>query len=218
MLFALHEVLGLHSHIVAQIVETELIVRTEGDIAGVSLAAIFGVRLGLVDTSHCESMELIEGPHPLGVTLGEVIIDRNDMDTLSGEGVEEHRESSHEGLTLTGGHLGDVVGDLAIVGDAMEHHTTDELHVIVHHIPGDQVATCHPGVLVDSLIAIDGDKIFTLTSQLAVSLSGSHFDGFILLETTSRLLDHGKHFGEHAVEVFGVIVEHLFAEIVDLLP
>ena len=140
------------------------------------------------------------------------------MDTLAGEGVEEHRESSHEGLTLTGGHLGDVVGDLAIVGDAMEHHTTDELHVIVHHIPGDQVATCHPGVLVDSLIAIDGDKILTLTSQLTVSLGGSHFDGFILLETASRLLDHGKHFGESRVKIAGILGKHLLAEVVDFLP
>ena len=54
-------------------------------------------------------MELIERSHPLGVSLGEVVVDGHHVYAFAREGVEEYGESRHEGLTLTGSHLGDVV-------------------------------------------------------------------------------------------------------------
>ena len=61
----LHEVGWREGHIVAQIVKTELIVRTECDICHICLAARIRVRLVLVDTVDTKAMELIERTHPL---------------------------------------------------------------------------------------------------------------------------------------------------------
>ena len=140
------------------------------------------------------------------------------MDAFAGEGVEEDGERRHEGLALAGGHLGDVVVDLVAAHHSVEHHAADQLHVVVHHVPFHLVAAGHPFVFIDRLVAVDGDEVLSGAGKLAVGLGGGDFDSVVVFEAASRLLHHGKHFGEHAVEVFGVIVEHLFAEIVDLLP
>ena len=46
--------------------------------------------------------------HPLGVTLGQVVVDRDHVDALAGERVEVARQRGDQGLALTGLHLGDV--------------------------------------------------------------------------------------------------------------
>ena len=144
MVVALHEVRLLSGHIVAQIVEAELIIGAECDVAAIGVAALFRVRFGLIDAVHAQTVELIEGTHPLRVTLSQIVIDSDHMHTLAGESVEEYRQRSHESLTLTSGHLGDIVRSHVSIEDAMEHHAADELHIIVHHIPSHEVATGHP--------------------------------------------------------------------------
>ena len=52
--------------------------------------------------------EAVHPAHPLGVALGEVVVDRDDVDALAGERVEVGRQRRDEGLALTGLHLGDV--------------------------------------------------------------------------------------------------------------
>ena len=47
------------------------------------------------------------------------------MHALAGQRIEVHRQGRHQGLTLTGAHL----GDLAFV----QGHTTNQLHVEVAH-------------------------------------------------------------------------------------
>ena len=46
--------------------------------------------------------------HQLGLVLGEVVVDRDDVHALALEGVEVGRQGRDEGLALTGLHLGDV--------------------------------------------------------------------------------------------------------------
>ena len=75
--------------------------------------------------------KLIHLAHPLGVALGQVVVDRDDVDALPGEGVEIGREGGHQGLALAGLHL----GDAALVED----HAADELHPVglhTQHPPG----------------------------------------------------------------------------------
>ena len=45
--------------------------------------------------------------HPLGVALGEVVVDGDEVHALAGERVEVERQRGDEGLALTGLHLGD---------------------------------------------------------------------------------------------------------------
>ena len=56
-------------------------------------------------------------PVPLGVALGEVVVDRDEMRAAAGEAVEVQREARDEGLALAGLHLGDV----ALVEDDAAH-------------------------------------------------------------------------------------------------
>ena len=60
-------------------------------------------------------------PHPLGVTLGEVIVDGDHVHTVAGQRVQVHGEGGNEGFTFTGLHL----GDTALV----QNDTADQLHV-----------------------------------------------------------------------------------------
>ena len=66
--------------------------------------------------------------HPLGVALGQVVVDRDDVHALAGERVEVRGQGADQGLALTGLHLGDVAEvqrraahDLDVVVALAEH-------------------------------------------------------------------------------------------------
>ncbi len=69
VVFALYQVVRADRHIVAQVVETEFVVRTERDVGIVSGTAGVGVRLVLVDTVYRQSVEHIQRAHPFRVTF-----------------------------------------------------------------------------------------------------------------------------------------------------
>ena len=52
VVLALYEVFGADGHIITQVVETEFVVRTEGDVCQISLTACVGVGLMSVDAVH----------------------------------------------------------------------------------------------------------------------------------------------------------------------
>ena len=68
-----------------------------------------------------EPQETVNAAHPLGVAFGQVVVDRDDVDALAGEGVEIGGHGGHQGLAFTGLHF----GDLALVQD----DAADELDV-----------------------------------------------------------------------------------------
>ena len=191
MMLALDKVLGAGSHVVAEVVETELVVGTEGDVAVICALALVAVGLMLVDTVHGQAMEHVERSHPLGVTLGQVVVDGNYVDSLAGEGVEEDRERSDEGLALAGGHL----GDLALMQDG----TADELHVIMDHVPGDLIAAGDPVVLVYGGVAFDMYEV-VIDTEVTVELGGGHLDELVLRETACSGLHDGESLRKDLVE------------------
>ena len=65
---------------------------------------------------HAEPLE--DRPVPLGVALGEVVVDRDEVDAGARERVQVERGAGDERLALTGLHLGDV----ALVQDDPAHH------------------------------------------------------------------------------------------------
>ena len=71
-------------------------------------------------------MELVHRAHPLRVSLGQVVVHRDQVHALLGQRVEEYGERRHEGLALARRHL----GDLALV----EHHAAEQLHLSLIHI------------------------------------------------------------------------------------
>ncbi len=122
--------------VVAQVIETELVVGAVGDVGAVALAALGTVRLVAVDHVDGQAVEAEDRGHPLGVALGEVRVDRDDVDAASGERVEVHRRHADERLALARLHL----GDLALV----HRYAAQELHVVGNHVPLDQGAARFP--------------------------------------------------------------------------
>ena len=124
---ALDLVGDLELHVVAEVVEAELVVGAVGDVGGVGVAALL-VGEVVDDDADGEAEEAVDLAHPLGVALGEVVVDGDDVDAASGEGVEVAGEGGDEGLAFAGLHL----GDLALVEDV----AAEELDVEVAHADG----------------------------------------------------------------------------------
>ena len=121
---ALHVVRELELHVVAEVVEPELVVGAVGDVAGVGDLPLGVVEIVLDDADgHAE--EAVDAAHPLGVAAGEVVVDGDDVDALAVERVEIGRQRRDQRLALAGFHL----GDLALVQDG----AADELDVEVPH-------------------------------------------------------------------------------------
>ena len=173
----LNKVGHVHCHIVTKVVETELVVGSESDRTVIGPLSGIAVRLMLVDAVHRKTVEHVERTHPLRVTLGEVVVDGDDMHTLARQGVKEHRKCRHKSLALTGSHLGDL--------SLMKHNTTDQLNIIVNHVPSHLVAAGDPMVLVDSLVSLDVDKIM-IDAERPVEIVGRNLDGRVLLEPAGR--------------------------------
>ncbi len=114
--------LGLPRHVVAQVVEPELVVRAVGDVLGVLRAALLGRHRG-EDAAGLEAEGAVDAAHQLGLVLGEVVVDRDDVHALAGERVEVGRQRRDEGLALTGLHLGDVA--------QVQRRAAHDLHVEV---------------------------------------------------------------------------------------
>ena len=206
MVLALHKVLLGYHHIVTEVVETELVVGTEGDIALIGLSAGPGVRFVLIDAVHGKSVEHIQRSHPLGVTLGEVVVHRNHVHSLACEGVEEYREGGHEGLSFTCRHL----GNLSLV----QGYASDKLHVVVHHIPLHLVASGNPVVGVDGVVPFNAYEV-VVDGEFAVEIAGLHGNLRILLETPCSGFHNGeslrKNLGEALLDGLVLILDELVA-------
>jgi len=68
-------------HVVSEVVEAELVVRAVGDVGPIGDLAL-GVPEGVLDRPDREAKEAVDGPHPLCVALGQVVVDRDDVDAL----------------------------------------------------------------------------------------------------------------------------------------
>ena len=119
---ALDHLLLRPRHVVAQVVEAELVVGAVRDIGVVGLATLGRGHVG-EDHADLEPEEAVDPAHPLRVALGEVVVDGDDVDALAREGVEVGRQRGDERLALTGAHLGDVA--------QVEGATTHDLDVVV---------------------------------------------------------------------------------------
>ena len=125
MVPALHVVREVELHVVAQVVEAELVVRAVGDVAGVGDLALLVVEVVLDDADgHAE--EPVDAAHPLRVAAREVVVDGDDVDALAGERVQIGGQRRDERLAFARLHLGDLA--------AVQHHAADQLHVEVPHV------------------------------------------------------------------------------------
>ena len=127
---ALYTVLQRVGHVVAQVVEAELVVGAVGDVGCVSDAPLVGGHLRQ-DHADVQAQEAVHPAHPLTVPLGQIIVDGDDVHALAADAVEVGRQHRGQGFTFTGLHLGDV----AVVQRRGAHHLYVE-RALVEHPPG----------------------------------------------------------------------------------
>ena len=111
-------------HVVAQVIEAELVVRSVGDVGRIGRALVL-VRLLGQDHPHRHAEEGVDLAHPLRVATGQVVVDGDDVHALARQRVEVGRQRRHQRLALAGPHLGDLAG--------VQHHAADQLHIEVAH-------------------------------------------------------------------------------------
>ena len=196
MMLSLHKILEPYCHIVSQVVKTELVVCSERDIGKISLLPGLRIRLVLVYAVNAQAMELVQRAHPLGVSLCQVVVHCHHVHTEPCQSVQEHRKGRNQGLSFTSCHL----GDLALV----QNDTSDQLHIVMNHIPGNHIAASHPAVVPDCGIILYLD-IIEPCGKILVKISGLDPYGLILLEPAGSGLHYGKsnrkHFIQHNLHI-----------------
>jgi len=120
----LHHLRALILHVVAQIVEAQLVVGGVGHVAIVGGAALVVVET-VGDDAGRQPEEAVDAAHPLRVAAGEIVVHRDHMHAVAGERVEIDRGGCHQRLAFAGAHLGDTT--------VMQHHAADQLHVEMAH-------------------------------------------------------------------------------------
>ena len=216
---ALYEIQRRDRHVIPQVVKTELIVGTKGNIAGIGLTTLVRVRAVLVDTIHRQTEEHINRSIPLAITFRQIIVDGHHVYTFMRQGVEVHRQRCHKGLTFTGSHLRNRPALLFVVlHRAVQHHATEQLHIIVHHVPRDLVAAGHPVVMIDRLVAFYLHEVKPrVSSQITVQLRCGNHQTLVLRETASRRFDDCKSLRKHLSQLLFIDVLDLFLEFVHLV-
>ena len=121
---ALDHVCLVDDHVVAQVVEAKLVVRAVGDVGLVGLLAVDGLHT-VDDQTNSQPQETVDLAHPLRVAAGQVIVDGDNVDAFTGQGVQVGRHGGNQRLAFTSLHLGDA--------GAVQHNTADDLHRIGLH-------------------------------------------------------------------------------------
>ena len=116
----LHHVALMHDHVVAQIVEAELVVRAVGDVAVVRILALHIIQ-PVHDQPDRQTQEVIQRRKLLGVAASQIVVDRDNVDALSFQRVQIHRTGRHQRFPFTSFHFGDA--------PLVEHVTTHDLHI-----------------------------------------------------------------------------------------
>ena len=119
---ALHHLLEMVLHVVAQVVESELVVGGIGHVGGIGRAA-FLVGQAMDDGARGEAEEAVDLAHPSGVALGEIVVHRHHVNALAGERVEIDGKGGDQGLAFAGLHFGNAT--------LVQHHAADQLHIEV---------------------------------------------------------------------------------------
>ena len=136
MVAALHAVAQVKFHVVAQVVEAELVVGPVGHVAGIGFAALTVVQV-VDDDSDRQPQHFVELPHPLGVAAGQVVVHRDNVDALALQRVEVGGQGGDQGLAFAGLHFGDFT--------LMQDPAADQLHIKVAHVEGAAARFAHHG-------------------------------------------------------------------------
>ncbi len=73
-------------HIIPEVIEAEFVIGSVGDVAVVGLLAL-GIIHIVLDNAYGQSQEFVDSTHPFRVSIGEVVVNGDDMDAFSCQGI-----------------------------------------------------------------------------------------------------------------------------------
>src|SRR5574344_200132 len=120
-------------------------------------------------------MELVERTHPLRVSFGEIIIYSYYMNTFCRKRIQKYRQSSHKCFTLSCRHLGNF--------SLVKNNTTNQLNIIVDHVPLYHVSSGHPACLPYCFVS-RYHHIIVFCGYVSVKRGSSYFKFLILLKSS----------------------------------
>src|SRR4051812_48253434 len=98
----------------------------------------------------------------------------------------------------------------------MQNGSTNQLHIIVYHVPGNLAATRGPAIFEYGLIAIDGNIIFGNT-EVPVKLRSCRYDLGIFLKAPGSFLYHGKSLRKQFFQYFLELLVSVLFQLVNFL-
>ena len=120
----LNALLRRERHVVAQVVKTEFVVGTVGNIGSISVTLLRRIHTWHV-AIHCHAEEGKQRTVRFRITLGQIVVHCHHVDATTAQGIEVRWQGCGQGFTFTGLHFSDAVG--------IQHHAADQLHVEVTH-------------------------------------------------------------------------------------
>ena len=124
MKISLNKLFFIDNHVVTKVIKSKFVVGNVCDITSVCRTAFF--RFHVVEYhAYSQAKELVNLPHPLGISFCQVVVDGYDVDTFSLKGIQICRKCGNKSFTFTCFHL----GDTALVKD----DTTDDLYTVMLH-------------------------------------------------------------------------------------
>ena len=119
-------------HVVAQVIEPEFVVRPVGDVSRIGRLTLGGTRVVSIDDIDVEPEKAEHVPHPLGVPLSEIGVDRDKVSAAPSQSVQVQWHCRDERLAFTRRHLGDLA--------TMQADRTDQLDIVRDHVPGQRLS------------------------------------------------------------------------------
>ncbi len=107
-------------HIVAQIVEAELVVGAVSNVGVVGELTLLVVQ-AVDNNADAKAEEIVDLAHPFGIAPGQVVVDGHHVHATPGERIEIDRQRRHQRLAFAGLHLGNA--------PLVQNHPTHKLHV-----------------------------------------------------------------------------------------
>ena len=123
-------------HVVAQVVESELVIGAVGDVAVVAVLPLMVVEV-VHDDADGQPQRSVNLPHPFGVARGQVVVDRDDVHALAFERIQVGGQRGDQRLAFAGSHFGDLA--------AVQDDAADQLHVEMTHVQEAAAGFAHHG-------------------------------------------------------------------------
>ena len=77
-----NHLLLVNGHVVPQVIKSQLIIRHIGNVAGIGFLSLLRGH-GVEHHAYGQAQKLMDAAHPLRVTLGQIVVDRDDVDSLA---------------------------------------------------------------------------------------------------------------------------------------